>query len=126
VADPLLDHPRAFVEKVACVLDGRPVERARLTGFLNSRFDRFLNQFFAGGSVAPRDAAEALDGRPGFVWLVEEPTPDELRVPGAEGVLPAVMCGMTATTAAPPGARSVAAEIVQVRSHADLDAWHEV
>jgi GNAT superfamily N-acetyltransferase len=116
VSEPWLDHPRAFVAKVARVLDGRAVERPLLTGFLNSKFDRFLNQLFAGGSVAPREALEALGGRPGFVWLCESSAAERS----------VVMCGMTATTAAPIVARRVAAEIVQVRSHAELDAWHEV
>jgi GNAT superfamily N-acetyltransferase len=120
VAEPLLDHPRAFVEKVAAVLGGRAVERGHLTGFVSSRFDRFLNQLFADGKITPREAAEALDGRPGFVWLTEAAPA------GGESFVPAVMSGMTSTTAAPTAAPSVAAEIVQVRSHADIDAWHEV
>jgi GNAT superfamily N-acetyltransferase len=126
VAEPLLEHPRAFAESIARVLDGSPVDHAPLTGFLSSRFDRFLNQLFAGGRIAPRQAAEALDGRPGFVWLAEEPAPEELRVLGAERLASVVMYGMTATTAAPIAVRTVAADIAEVRSHADLDAWHAV
>ncbi|HEY3184728.1 MAG TPA: GNAT family N-acetyltransferase [Gaiellaceae bacterium] len=112
MAAPLLDHPRQLTESVARVLDGRAVEHEHLTGFVNSRFDAFLNQLFASGSVAPREAAAALEGRPGFVWLIEEPAP-------------LVMYGMTAATGAPLVA-PVDAEIRQVRSHADIDAWHEI
>jgi GNAT superfamily N-acetyltransferase len=122
----LLDHPRAFTEAVARVLDCTAVEHEALTGFLNSRFDRFLNQLFAAGKVAPREAAAALGRRPGFVWLSEEPASDELGVPGAERVVPAVVYGMTATTDVPSVVPNVAAAIGRVRSHADLDAWHEV
>jgi GNAT superfamily N-acetyltransferase len=113
VAEPFHEHLRAFTEWAAGALDGRPVESAHLTGFVNSSFDRFLNQLFAGGPIAPRDVADALDGRPGFVWL-------------AEATAPLVMAGMTATTAARAPMPNVAAEIVQVRSRVDLDAWHEV
>jgi GNAT superfamily N-acetyltransferase len=126
MAEPLLDHARAFTERIARVVDGRAVEHGRLTGFLNSRFDRFLNQLFASETIAPREAVEALDGHPGFVWLTEEPAPDELPAPGAERLVSAVVHGMTATTAAPNAPRTVAANIANVSSHADLDAWHAV
>jgi GNAT superfamily N-acetyltransferase len=120
--EPLLDNPRALGEQVAGVLGGTVIERAGLSGFLNSEFDPFLNQLFASGRVAPRDAADALAGRPGFVWLVEEPD----RTTGAERLRLVEMLGMTATTA-PPGARpSHEGEIGKVRSRADLDGWHEV
>jgi hypothetical protein len=55
VAEPLLDNPRTFAEKVAGVLGGRAVARAELTGFLSSDFDPFPNYLFAGGRVAPRE-----------------------------------------------------------------------
>jgi GNAT superfamily N-acetyltransferase len=110
---PWFDHPRAFLAKAARVLDGRSIETAQLSGFLNSRYDRFLNQLFAQGSVTAREAAEALEGRRGFVWLTEE-SPDAI-----------VMAGMTATTE-PRAALSVDAEIVDVRAGRDLDAWHTV
>jgi GNAT superfamily N-acetyltransferase len=126
VDEPLLEHPRAFGAKVARVLDGRAVESARLTGFLSSGFDAFLNQLFAAATVTPREAAEALDGRPGFVWLAEEPAAEDLGVAGAERVTSVVMRGMTATTASSATAPSVDAEIVEVRSHTDLGDWHEV
>jgi hypothetical protein len=60
VVEPLLDNPRSLTAKVAAVLGGAAVERPRLSGFLNSEFDPFLNQLFAAGSVTPREAA---DGR---------------------------------------------------------------
>jgi GNAT superfamily N-acetyltransferase len=123
VGEPLLDHPRVFAREVARALDGRPVRHPRLTGSLCSRFDRFLNQLFARERIAPREAAEALEGRPGFVWLTEDPAPEELRVPGAERVQSVVMFGMTAATAARVVAGSVTAEVLHVRTHADLDAW---
>jgi GNAT superfamily N-acetyltransferase len=125
VLDPLLDNPRSFTAKVAGVLGGTAIERPRLTGFLNSKFDPFLNQLAATGPVRNREAAEALEGRPGFVWLAEEPSPSEVAGPGAETLSLVLMCGMTATTAgsAPPQAE---AEICDVRSREDLHAWHEV
>jgi hypothetical protein len=36
VTDPLLDHPRALVEKAARVLGGTSVERPNLSGFVSS------------------------------------------------------------------------------------------
>lgn len=121
MAAPLLDHPRTLSATLAGVLGGRPVDHAGLHGFLSSRADRFLNQLFADGRIAPREAVDALESRPGFVWLATEPAQEEL-----EGIACVAMSGMTATTAAPAVAPSVDAEIVQVRSPADLDAWHEV
>ena len=126
MAEPLLDNPRAFAEKIAGVLGGTVVERARLSGFLSSEFDPFLNHLFTSGSVAPREAAEALDGRPGFVWLVEEPDLDQVGVAGAERLLLVEMLGMTATTAAPGARPRHEGEIGEVRSRADLDGWHGV
>jgi GNAT superfamily N-acetyltransferase len=125
VAEPLLDHPRALMAEIAGVLGGRPVDRPQLKGFLNSRFDRFLNQLFASGTVAPREAAAALDGRPGFVWLAEPMLPEH-DAAGAAGPALASMCGMAARTAAPAAASRVAGDIVPVRSPADVAAWHEV
>jgi GNAT superfamily N-acetyltransferase len=126
VADALLDNPRAFAEKVARVLGGAGVERAGLSGFLSSQFDPFLNHLFASEHVAPRDAAEALGGRPGFVWLVEEPTRDQVGTAGAERLQSVEMLGMTATTAPPRERPRQDGEISEVRSRADLDAWHGV
>jgi hypothetical protein len=71
VVEPLLDNPRALTAKVAAVLGGKAIERPQLTGFLNSEFDPFLNQLFAQGSVTPREAAEALEGRPGSSGLLK-------------------------------------------------------
>jgi GNAT superfamily N-acetyltransferase len=107
---PFLEHPRALCADVARAVGGRAVEQAGVTGFLNSRHDRFLNQLFADATVAPDDAAAALDGRPGFVWL-------------AAGAGTAAMAGMTAHLDAPPRG---AAGVARVRSHADLDDWHHV
>jgi len=126
VAEPLLENPRSFTAKVAAVLGGRAIERPRLTGFLNSEFDPFLNQLFATGSVAPREAAEALEGRPGFVWLAEEPGPSEVGAPGADSLLLAVMHAMTAATAGPVAAPQIDGEIVEVHAQSELRAWHEV
>jgi GNAT superfamily N-acetyltransferase len=114
MAEPWLEHPRAFVETAAGILDGMQVERAQLTGFLSSDHDRFFNQLFARGNVAPRDAADALDGRRGFVWLTDRQ------------LSATVMHGMTAPTTASDVARSLDAEIAAVHSRDDLDAWHEV
>lgn len=75
MVEPLLDNPRSLGAKVAAVLGGTAIERPQLTGFLNSDFDPFLNQLFAAGSVTPRETAEALEGRPAFMWLAEEPSP---------------------------------------------------
>jgi GNAT superfamily N-acetyltransferase len=123
VADQLLDNPRALAETFAEVLEGAAVQRAGLSGFVNSEFDPFLNHLFASESFTPRHATEALDGRPGFVWLVEEPDGDEA---GAERLRSVEMLGMTAATALRSGQPGHDGEIDEVRSHADLDGWHEV
>src|SRR5947199_341508 len=73
----------ALTGKIAEALDGTAVERPGLSGFLSSRFDRFLNQLFASGNVAPQEAAAALEGRPGFVWLAEKPDAEQ---PGLAGL----------------------------------------
>ena len=49
VIEPLLDNPRSPTAKVAAVLGGTAIQRTRLSGFLNSQFDPFLNQLFAAG-----------------------------------------------------------------------------
>jgi hypothetical protein len=121
VADPLLENPRAFAQKVACILRGTVVERAGLSGFLSSEFDPFLNHLFASGRVAPRDAAEALGGRPGFVWLVEEPDRDQVGTAGAERLLFVEMLGMSATTA-PQRARPRQEGAISVRCRAPSPA----
>jgi hypothetical protein len=126
VVEPLLDNPRSLTAKVAAVLGGAAVERPRLSGFLNSEFDPFLNQLFAAGSVTPPEAAAALEGRPGFVWLPDEPRPSEVGAPGAERLPLVVMHGMTAATAGPAAAPPIDAEIIEVRSRSELRAWHEV
>jgi GNAT superfamily N-acetyltransferase len=116
--DRLVDNPRAFAAAVAGVLHGIAVERPNLSGFASSDFDPFLNHVFASEGVAPRQAAESLAGRPGFVWMAEVPALDEA------GVL--LMHGMTAATAPAATALPEGAEIVEVRSSAELDDWHEV
>jgi GNAT superfamily N-acetyltransferase len=116
VADPLLDHPRALVEKVARVLDGLQLERPNLTGFVSSDADPFLNQLFARGRVTRSEAAEALGGRPGFVWL-DEAGPDDEQL---------VMRGMSATLSDAPPPPSTAGEIVEVAAERELDDWHAV
>jgi GNAT superfamily N-acetyltransferase len=117
VTEQLLENPRAFGEKVAGVLAGRPVARSELTGFVSSDFDPFLNQLFASGKLAPGEAAKALQGRPGFVWLAEEPAADERLV---------VMQGMTADLNRRVPEPQAPAEIIEVRSTDDLDAWHAI
>ncbi len=124
--EPLLDNPRSLTAKVAAVLGGAAVERPRLSGFLNSEFDPFLNQLFAAGSVTPREAAAALEGRPGFIWLADEPRPSEVAAPGADRLALVVMHGMTAQTAGPAAAAPIDAEIIEVRSRSELRDWHEV
>jgi hypothetical protein len=118
VADPLLDNPRALAEKVAGVLGGAVVERADLAGFLSSDFDPFLNHLFARGKLSQRDVAGVLEGRPGFVWLDDEPD-------DGPGLL-VVMQGMAADIAGEAAEPKPQGEIAEVSSAADLEAWHEV
>ena len=122
----MIEHPRALAEKVAGVLAGRTVIRADVAGFVSSDFDPFLNHLFARGKLAPRDAAEVLEGRPGFVWLDEEPAPGEVLGRDAGRALSLVMHGMVADIARPAAGTAVQDEIAEVRSVADLDAWHGV
>jgi ribosomal protein S18 acetylase RimI-like enzyme len=121
VVEPLLENPRALTGKIAETLGGTAIERSGLSGFLSSKFDRFLNQLFASGHVAPREAAAALEGWPGFVWLAEKPNAEEL---GRLRLLE--MYGMTATTAVPSEQRPPQGEIGEVRSREDLDGWFRV
>jgi GNAT superfamily N-acetyltransferase len=121
LTEPLLESPRAFTKKIAGALGGTPVEWDGLSGFLSSEFDRFLNQLFASENVAPRDAAAALEGRPGFVWLDAKPNAVEL---GRLRLLE--MYGMTATTSPPAARRTHQGEISEVRSREDLDGWFGV
>ena len=126
MAEPLLENLRALAEQVAGVLGGAVVGRPGLSGFLSSELDPFLDHLFASGGVAPREAADALGGRPGFVWLVEAPDGDQVGTAGAERLRLVEMLGMTAAIA-PPGARPrQVGEIGEVRSRADLDGWHHV
>jgi GNAT superfamily N-acetyltransferase len=77
--------------------------------------------------VTPREAAEALDGHPGFIWLAEEPRRGEIGAcAGAEGLLLVVMHGMSAATGGPAAAPQIEGEIVEVRSRGELRGWHEV
>jgi GNAT superfamily N-acetyltransferase len=117
VAEPWLEHPRAFVEQAAHALGGRAVERPGLTGFVSSRHDRFLNQLFAVDRAAAGAAAEALEGRPGFVWPERELADDER-------FAATVVYGMTASISGDPAGAD--ADVAEVRSDADLDGWHEV
>jgi GNAT superfamily N-acetyltransferase len=126
VVEPLLANPRSLTARVAAVLGGTAIERPQLTGFLNSDFDPFLNQLFAAGPVTPHEAADALEGRPGFIWLAEEPSPSKVAVPGTESLVLAVVHGMTATTALAATAPQIEGEIVEVRSRDELQAWHAV
>ena len=126
MVEPLLDNPRSLTAKVAAVLGGKAIQRSKLAGFRNSEFDPFLNQLFAAGPVTSREAAEALEGHPGFIWLADEPGPSDLGAPGAQNLVSAVMHGMTAPTAAPASAPQIDCEIVEVRSPSELRAWHQV
>lgn len=125
MADPLLDNPRAFVGKVAAVLDGAIVSGSLFSGFVSSRFDPFLNHLFAIGRVAPDELVDALAGRPAFIWLAQEPANDVNEF-AAAGLASVVMHGMTATTEPSSVPERTAGEIVEVRSLFDLKSWFEV
>jgi GNAT superfamily N-acetyltransferase len=126
VAEPLLDNPRSFAARVATVLGGAGIERAGLTGFVSSEFDPFLNHLFAEAPVTPRQVADALEGRPAFVWLAEKPAPHELDAAGAETLKFVEMHGMNASTAPPLATAPINGEIVEVRTQTELRAWHEI
>ncbi|HYX77277.1 MAG TPA: hypothetical protein VE757_08880, partial [Gaiellaceae bacterium] len=119
MAEQLLESPRALNGAFADALGGTEVRQPRLNGFLNSRFDRFLNQLFASADVGLRDAAAALEGRPGFVWLRRRPPP-------VAGLTVAEMTQMTAALGREAGSGSSAGEITEVRSRGDIDDWFEV
>jgi GNAT superfamily N-acetyltransferase len=114
VAEQLLESPRALNEAFANALGGTEVRQPGLNGFLNSRFDRFLNQLFTSADVGLRDAAAALEGRPGFVWLRRRPAP-------VEGLTVVETTQMTATVDRDAGSGSRAGEIAEVRSLDDID-----
>lgn len=118
MADALVENPRAFAAKVAGALGGSTVDGAELSGFVSSSFDAFLNHLFAGPHVTLEEMCEALAGRPGFVWVYEHPT----ETPAGANVI--VMQGMSAELEAEVPQST--ADITQVRSTADLDAWHAV
>ena len=119
MAEQLLENPRALNKAFASALGGAEVRQPGLDGFLNSRFDRFLNQLFASARVELRDAAAALAGRPGFVWLERPPVP-------VEGLTVVETTQMTATLDRVAGSGSRAGEIAEVRSRGDIDDWFEV
>jgi GNAT superfamily N-acetyltransferase len=122
MSDPLLDSPRALIAKVAAVLGGSEVEHELLSGYVNSRFDPFLNQLFATDRVPLREAAAALEGHPGFVWLTGQPDASE-----ADADLSvAVMHGMTASTGGAIGPSAGGNELVEVRSQKELRQWYAV
>jgi GNAT superfamily N-acetyltransferase len=126
MVEPLLENLRLLGVKVGSVLGGTAFDLPGLTGFLNSEFDPFLNQLFAAGSLAPREAAGALVGRPGFVWLAEDPEEGEIAAPGGLHPSVALMHGMTGTTTAWAAAPQIDGEILEVRSASELQGWHEV
>ena len=72
-----------------------------LTGFVSSKFDPFLNHLFAEATVTPRRVADALDGRPAFVWLAETPGVARTRDSRGRGLKFVEMRGMNAATAEP-------------------------
>lgn len=111
---------------VAAVLGGTAIERAGLTGFVSSKFDPFLNHLFADATVSPRRVADALEGRPAFVWLGEKPPPHEIGAAEAEGLKFVEMHGMNAATAQPLAPAQINPEIVEVRTPTELRAWHEI
>jgi GNAT superfamily N-acetyltransferase len=125
VLEWLLNNPRAFTEKVAIVLGATAVSEPAFSGFVCSDFDPFLNHLFATRKVTAHDVARALDGRPGFVWLPGE-SPGVVGGLAVEGLMMAAMQGMTATIAEVKQPGRNAAEIVEVRASAELDAWLEV
>lgn len=125
MADPLLDNPRAFVEKVAGVLGGAAVSDSSFSGFLSSDFDPFLNHLFTAGSVKVGEIVEAVAGRPAFVWLADEPT-DDIDQLAAAGLALVAMHGMTASTEPSGVSGRTDAEIVEVGSLVDVDCWYEV
>ena len=114
LSDPLLDHPRALVERVAEALGGTAVARTGLMGFVSSDHDRFLNQLTAGAETSADEIAAALDGRPGFVWLAD----DRLATTS--------MLGMTAMTVSSPPTPRAVGDIAEVRTAADVADWHEI
>jgi GNAT superfamily N-acetyltransferase len=126
VPDPLVENPRAFAGRVAGVLAGSAVTKPQLTGFVSSDFDPFLNHLFARGTLESADVAAALGARPGFVWLDEDLAAGEAVEPGIDRARLIVMQGMSANIAGPPIPPPVQADIKEVRSAADLDAWHQV
>jgi GNAT superfamily N-acetyltransferase len=93
---------------------------------VSSPGDPFLNHLFATGRVAPTEAAEALQGRPGFVWLDDESAAGAVLDSDAAGPVRLVMQGMVADIARPAARPAVGGEIDGVRTAADLDAWHGV
>ena len=119
MAEQLLENPRALNEAFASALSGMGVREPGLSGFLNSRFDRFLNQLFASAHVDVRDAAAALAGLPGFVWLRGRPAP-------VEGLSVVEATQMTATLDPDAGSESHAGEIAEVTSRDDIDDWFDV
>lgn len=119
MAEQRLENPRALNKALASALRGTEVRRPGLSGFLNSRFDRFLNQLFASADLRLRDAATALAGRPGFVWLQTRPAP-------LEGLTVVEATQMTATLEPPDRPRSLAGEVAAVRSRDDIDDWFRV
>ena len=124
--DPLLENPRALVAGVARALGGTALEQSQLSGFLSSDFDAFFNHVFVGRGISAFQAAQSLDGKPGFVWLDQEPDRDELAALARDDLMPVVMRGMTASTATTGAAASPPGEISEVRSRAELDAWHRI
>ena len=126
MAEPLLDNPRSFAASVAAVLGGMAIERAGLAGFVSSEFDPFLNHLFAEATVTPRQVADALEGRPAFVWLAERPATHELDAPGAESLQFVEMHGMSAAIVQPLATAQINREIVEVRTQTELRAWHEI
>jgi GNAT superfamily N-acetyltransferase len=119
VAEPSLDNPRALNRQIAMALAGTEVRKRGLSGFLNSRFDRFLNQLFASEVVDLRDAAAALAGRPGFVWLREPPV-------SVDGLTVVETTQMTAALDPVPEPGPRRGEIVEVRSEQEADDWFAV
>jgi GNAT superfamily N-acetyltransferase len=126
VAQPLLDNPRSFAARVAAVLGGTAIESAGLTGFVSSKFDPFLNHLFADVTVTLRRVADALEDRPAFVWLAEEPAPQELAAAEAHGLKFVEMQGMNAATTQPLATAQANPEIAEVCTPTELRAWHEI
>ena len=107
------------------MLNGRAVLEDGLVGFVSSGVDRFFNQLFATDVAALGEVEAALAGRPGFVWLCDDPAAAGARTGGGSRPVH-VMHGMkTAIRVLGVDARTPAS-ITAVSTFDDLANWHAV